>query len=58
MLLEAARPRYLVFERLHGRSAMAQAADRLTSEPAVQALLSAYRLETQIEDFTLYRRSN
>ena len=56
--LEAARPRYLVFERLHGRSAMAQAADRLTSEPAVQALLSAYRLETQIEDFTLYRRSN
>jgi hypothetical protein len=54
--LTAARPRYLVFERLHGRSPMAQAADSLPGNPVVQPLLRAYRLETEIEDFALYRR--
>jgi hypothetical protein len=54
--LTVARPRYLVFERLHGRTPMAQAADGLPQNPVVQPLLSAYRLETQIEDFALYRR--
>ena len=49
------RPRYLVFERLHSTSAMGQAVDRLTAEPVIQQLLSAYRYETTLEDFTLYR---
>jgi hypothetical protein len=56
--LTAARPRYLIFERLHGRSTMAQAADGLPGNPVVQPLLSAYRLETEIEDFALYRRTD
>ena len=56
--LAAVRPRYVIFERLHGRSAMAQAADNLPGDPAVQALLRAYRFEARIEDFTLYRRSD
>ena len=54
--LAAAPPRYLIFERLHGRSTMAQTADALPGNPVVQALLSRYRLETEIEDFALYRR--
>jgi 4-amino-4-deoxy-L-arabinose transferase-like glycosyltransferase len=57
--LAARRPRYLVFERLHSAkdaAAMADAVDHLTEQPDVMALLGAYRLETQIEDFTLYRR--
>ncbi len=54
--LGAVRPRYLIFERLHGRSTMAQSADNLPNDPAVQALLQSYQLETEIEDFTLYRR--
>jgi Dolichyl-phosphate-mannose-protein mannosyltransferase len=54
--LGAARPRYLIFERLHGRSTMAQSADNLPNDPAVQALLQSYQLDTEIEDFTLYRR--
>ena len=56
--LAAARPSYIIFERLHGQSAMAKSADALPDRPRVQALLSGYRLETQIEDFTLYRRSD
>ena len=56
--LGAVRPRYLIFERLHGRSPMAQTADNLPNEPAVQALLQSYDLDTEIEDFTLYRRRN
>jgi hypothetical protein len=35
---------------------MAQTADNLPHEPAVQALLQSYDLDTEIEDFTLYRR--
>jgi hypothetical protein len=54
--LATVQPRYIIFERLHGRSAMAQTADALPAEPAVQALLGDYSLETQIEDYTLFRR--
>ena len=56
--LASVRPRYLIFERLHGTSAMAHAADALIEDRAVQSLLREYRLETRIEDFTLYRRSD
>jgi hypothetical protein len=35
---------------------MGQAVDRLTSDPIVVGLLAQYRQETQIEDFTVYRR--
>jgi hypothetical protein len=54
--LAADRPRYLIFERLHAVSDMGKAADALLTEPSVIELLEGYRLETQIEDFTLYRR--
>jgi hypothetical protein len=53
--LAAARPRYIIFEQLHSRSAMGAAADSLPHQPDVVALLAAYRLETRIEDFTLFR---
>jgi hypothetical protein len=56
--LAAARPRYIILERLHGRSTMAQAADNLTASPEVQAMLRGYRPDVQIEDFSLYRRSD
>lgn len=54
--LASDRPRYLIFERLHAVSDMGKAADALLMEPSVIELLKGYRLETQIEDFTLYRR--
>lgn len=54
--LGRARPRYLIFERLHSSSEMARTADALPDHPAVIALLADYRLEGRIEDFTLYRR--
>ena len=54
--LAASRPRYVIFERLNARSEMGQAVDRLQDDPAVLRLLAGYRLETRIEDFTLYRR--
>jgi hypothetical protein len=56
--LGQAKPRYVVFERLHRSSvpAMQQAVDGLPEHPEVQQLLRDYRLETTIEDFTLYRR--
>ncbi|MGE5360278.1 MAG: ArnT family glycosyltransferase [Bacteroidales bacterium] len=54
--LSAQRPRYLIFEQLHGTSDMAKAVDRLADDPLVARLLEAYSLETRIEDFTLYRR--
>jgi hypothetical protein len=53
--LEAARPTYLIFERLHSASEMGRAADALPNHPDVQRLLEGYELETTIEDFTLYR---
>ena len=56
--LEQSKPVYVVFERLHRSSvpAMQQAVDGLPGQPQVQHLLRSYRLETTIEDFTLYRR--
>jgi 4-amino-4-deoxy-L-arabinose transferase-like glycosyltransferase len=53
--LAARRPRYLIFERLNSSSEMAKAVDSLTEQPEVIRLLAAYQLETQIEDFSLYR---
>ncbi len=53
--LAASRPRYLIFERLHSASDMGKAVDALQADPEIVRLLSAYRLETTIEDFTLYR---
>ena len=49
-------PRYLIFERLHTSSAMGRAVDALPGHPTLAPLLANYRMETQIEDFTLYRR--
>lgn len=54
--LAAARPRYVIFERLHSPSEMGRAVDSLPTEPAVRALLASYDLDAHIEDFTLYRR--
>ena len=54
--LAASRPVYLIFEKLHGTSEMARAVDALVEHPDVVRLLQTYRVETQIEDFTLYRR--
>jgi len=53
--LAAARPRYLIFEELHARSAMGRAVDGLQQHPDVVRLLGSYRLDTRIEDFTVYR---
>ena len=53
--LAARRPVYLIFERLHSPTALGRAVDSLEQRPEVVSLLSAYRLETRIEDFTLYR---
>lgn len=56
--LEASRPRYLVFERLHVSSVpeMQQVVDGLPQDADVARLLAGYRLETTIEDFAVYRR--
>jgi 4-amino-4-deoxy-L-arabinose transferase-like glycosyltransferase len=54
--LEASRPVYLVFETLHSPSAMGVAVDALQDDPDVRRLLASYRLETRIEDFSVYRR--
>jgi len=58
--LEARRPVYLVFEQLHIRSPggreMGKIADALPQHPALLQLLSGYRTEIRIEDFTLFRR--
>jgi hypothetical protein len=54
--LREARPIYIVFERLHSRSAFGRASDALPSAPEIVKLLKGYRRETVIEDFTLYRR--
>ena len=53
--LAARRPVYLIFERLHSAT-FGDAVDRLPERPDVARLLEGYRLETQIEDFTVYRR--
>jgi hypothetical protein len=53
--LATRRPRYLVFERLHSGSEMAEAVDALPDHPLVRRLLESYLFDTQIEDFALYR---
>ena len=55
--LRDARPRYVIFERLHKTAdpAVAEAVDNLPNHPEVQGLLEAYRFEARVEDFTLYR---
>jgi hypothetical protein len=54
------RPRYIILERLHSSqdTEMRRAADNLSDHPDMQELLRPYRLETTIEDFTLYRLSD
>ena len=54
--LTAAPPRYLIFETLHTPTEMGRAVDQLPEAPSVARLLTAYRQEARIEDFTLYRR--
>ena len=58
--LASRRPRYLIFERLNAVSprgaAMAAQVDALPQHPGMRQLLSGYRLDATIEDFTLYRR--
>jgi len=56
--LAARRPQYLIFETLHAQSAMGRAVDDLKTDPSVVRLLSGYSREAQIEDFTLYRRTD
>lgn len=53
--LSSRRPRYVIFERLHSTSEMGRAADSLPLHPRVMQLLERYRLDAQIEDFSLYR---
>jgi hypothetical protein len=50
------RPAYLIFEHLPPGSRMADAVDRLPQAPELVTLLRVYQRETQIGDFTLYRR--
>ncbi|MFI5178808.1 MAG: glycosyltransferase family 39 protein, partial [Vicinamibacterales bacterium] len=54
------RPAYIIFEQLHSTAdvAVAVTVDRLPQDPDVARLLEAYQLDTQIEDFTLYKRVN
>jgi hypothetical protein len=56
--LAAHPPRYVIFERLNSTSEMGKTVDALQQDPAVVRLLSRYRFETQIEDFTLFSRLN
>jgi hypothetical protein len=49
-------PQYVIFEQLHSSSVMGKSVDALQLRPEIQELLKRYRLESQIEDFTLYRR--
>lgn len=53
--LAVRRPKYLIFEALHSSSEMGTLVDALQSSDEIKRLLEAYRLETTIEDFTLYR---
>jgi 4-amino-4-deoxy-L-arabinose transferase-like glycosyltransferase len=56
--LSARRPRYLIFEQLHSASEMGKSVDALQSRAEIKRLLEPYRLETTIEDFSLYRLSD
>jgi 4-amino-4-deoxy-L-arabinose transferase-like glycosyltransferase len=54
--LAAARPRYLIFEKLNTGTQMARAVDTLPADPAIAPLLRDYAPDAVIEDFSLYRR--
>ena len=54
--LETTRPLYLIFERLQPGQEPGDSVNRLRQQPEIVRLLESYHLETQIEDFTLYRR--
>jgi 4-amino-4-deoxy-L-arabinose transferase-like glycosyltransferase len=54
--LAARRPVYLIFERIDSDATMGGTLAALPQDPDVARLLEAYRIETRIEDFTLYRR--
>ena len=54
--LRRTRPMYILFERLRSAAEWARIIDALPERAEVAALLSGYRLETTIEDFTVYRR--
>jgi hypothetical protein len=54
--IAARRPMYLIFEELHTATALGKAVDNLEGDPEIVKLLTNYRQETTIEDFTLYRR--
>jgi 4-amino-4-deoxy-L-arabinose transferase-like glycosyltransferase len=53
--LAARRPRYLIFEQLHSSSEMGRMVDALQSRGEITRLLGAYRFDTTIEDFSLFR---
>jgi hypothetical protein len=53
--LTARRPRYLIFEQLHSSSEMGKTVDSLPTRDEIKRLLERYRLETTIEDFSIYR---
>jgi len=55
-VLAMRRPEYLIFEKVRIASEMGEAVDRLEADPHVGRLLQSYSRETEIEDFTLYRR--
>ena len=54
--LRRARPVYILFERLKSAAEWARIIDALPERAEVADLLSGYRLEATIEDFTVYRR--
>ncbi|HET9268209.1 MAG TPA: glycosyltransferase family 39 protein [Vicinamibacterales bacterium] len=54
--LRQARPAYVVFERLRSAAEWARIIDALPQRAEVAELLSGYKLEATIEDFTVYRR--
>ena len=56
--LRQRRPAYIIFERLNSTAAWAMVIDALRDESDIKSLLSGYRLETTIEDFTVYRRAD
>ena len=54
--LRRARPAYILFERLRSAAEWARIIDALPERAEVAELLSGYKLEATIEDFTVYRR--
>jgi hypothetical protein len=54
--LRRTRPVYILFERLKSAAEWSRIIDALPERAEVAELLSGYRLEATIEDFTVYRR--